>query len=65
MGLLSKLFGSSEGSCIRDPEFFEEIGECDHDCLVCSHLDKDCKGDDDWEYEMMIEEGAFGDEDDW
>ena len=30
---------------------------------MCSHLDSDCEGDDDWEYEMMIEEGIFDDED--
>ncbi len=49
----------------RDLEYCEEIGECDHDCLMCSPLDRDCEGDDNWEYEMMIEEGTFGDEEDW
>ena len=64
MGIFSKLFSTAVDSGYRDPEYFEDLGECEHDCLMCDHRDVDCEGDDDWEYEMMIEEGLFGDEED-
>ena len=65
MGIFSNLFRTTKDDGYKSQEYYERIGECDHDCLMCSHLDRDCEGDDDWEYEMMIEEGAFGDDEDW
>lgn len=60
------LFNFFEKDIFHSPEYFERLGECDHDCLVCDHIDIDCHGDDDWELEMEIEEGIFDDdEDDW
>jgi hypothetical protein len=32
---------------------------------MCIHIDRDCEGDDDWEYEILVEEGIFDDEEDW
>ena len=60
------LFNFFKKDIFHSPEYFERLGECDQDCLVCDHIDIDCHGDDDWEIEMEFEEGAFDDdEDDW
>lgn len=43
MPIMSWLF--SKNSRLKDPAYFEELGECDHFCLACDHLDFDCEGD--------------------
>ena len=46
------LFNYFKKDIFHSPEYFERLGECNHDCLVCDHIDIDCHGDDDWEIEV-------------
>ena len=46
----------------REPEYFQALGECDYDCLACSHLDVDCEGDEMKDEELFHE---LYDDGDW
>ena len=64
MGIFSKLFSTAVDSGYRDPEYFEDLGECDHDCLMCDHRDVDCEGDE-MEDDELFHELYEDDDDDW